>query len=44
MADERDDMREVRMTLFWIAVLLGVIALLLAAIAFGFAEVSVSPA
>lgn len=44
MADERDDMREVRMTLFWIAVLLGVIALLLASIVFGIAEVKVGPA
>lgn len=45
MAERDDDaMREVRMTLWWIAVLLFVIAGLLAAIVFGWAEVSVSPA
>ena len=44
--DERDadGMREVRMTLWWIAVLLFVIACLLAAVVFGWAEVNVTPA
>ena len=49
MAEEREDevvrlLKEIQGTAFWIAVGLIVIALLLAAIVFGFAEVAIKPA